>query len=109
MVTSQTVPRIDLDSSSPAELTTALLDCSCAFLTGHGVTDSVRTEMLDVSRAFFDLPVDDKAKVRWPGDGYWRGWQPLVGGRVVSDDREPAVLERFELPFPCAGTGPSRK
>lgn len=105
MVTSQTVPRINLDSSSPTELTTALLDCSCAFLTGHGVTDSVRTEMLDVSRAFFDLPADVKARVRWPGEGYWRGWQPLVGGRVASAGLEPDVLERFEVPSPSDVVG----
>ncbi|MBW8076572.1 MAG: isopenicillin N synthase family oxygenase [Gallionella sp.] len=100
LMTSQTIPRIDLDSDSPGELTTALLDCSCAFLTGHGVADSLRRDIVEVSRSFFDLPVEDKAKVRWPGDGYWRGWQPLVGGQVDIDAPKPTVLERFEVPVP---------
>ena len=91
------VPTVDLDSSSDADLTACLVENSCAFITGHGVAPTVRDELVEVSRQFFDLPWADKAAVQWPGDGYWRGWQPLAQGEVVVDGRQPTVLERFEV------------
>lgn len=100
------VPCIDLDSSSHAELTSGLVERSCAFVTGHGIPDAVRAELVEVSRAFFDLTLEEKAEVRWPGDGFWRGWQPLSEGEVLTDGRSPALLERFEVQL-ASGAGSS--
>lgn len=96
-MTSEPIQYLDLERASSAELTECLVESSCAFITGHGVPDSVHEDLVEVSREFFDLPWDEKKIVQWPGDGYWRGWQPLAEGEVVLDGRRPAVLERFEV------------
>jgi isopenicillin N synthase-like dioxygenase len=89
-----------------SELTRALMESSCAFVSGHGVPDAVLAELVTVSRAFFDLSLEEKARVRWPGVGYWKGWQPLSEAEVAIDGRGPELLERFEVQM-TAGTGSS--
>ncbi len=97
-MSTRAIPRVNLQTDSPEDLTDALVGASCAFVTGHSLPAEVRDDLLDVSRAFFDLSGAEKSKVRWPGDGIWRGWQALAGNRVVEDLTASAVLERFELP-----------
>ncbi len=93
---SRLVPSIDLASSRDESVVAALMASSCAFVTGHGVADSLRSDLTELSRAFFDLPFQEKARVRWPGDGYWRGWQPLFDAPSgEGDDSQP--LERYEF------------
>jgi isopenicillin N synthase-like dioxygenase len=54
--------------------------------------------MVEVSTAFFDLPRAAKAPTRWPGDGLWRGWQPVYEGDAdLTGGRVPDLLERFEV------------
>jgi len=97
-VTTRTIPRINLETDSPEDLTDALVGASCAFVTGHALPQEVRTDLLAVSREFFDLTPSETSRVQWRGDGIWRGWQALAGNRVVEDLSASAVLERFELP-----------
>jgi isopenicillin N synthase-like dioxygenase len=95
------IPVIDLASAKPGELTDALIRSSCAFVVGHGVDPQLHERMIEVSRAFFDLPLEDKAAVRWPGDGQWRGWLPVFeGGRDLNGDGPPELLEKFEIQLP---------
>ena len=97
-MTAFTVPVVDLASSSPAAFVAALRESSCLFVTGHGVPAGLMAEMTEVSTAFFDLPRERKLPTRWPGDGLWRGWQPVYEGAAdLTGGRVPDLLERFEV------------
>ena len=93
-----TVPVVDLQSSSPADFVAALRESSCLFITGHGVPADLMAEMVATSTEFFDQPRERKLPTRWPGDGLWRGWQPVYEGDAdLTGGRVPDLLERFEI------------
>jgi len=93
-----TVPTVDLASSPSAAFVGALRESSCVFITGHGVPAGLIAEMVEASTAFFDLPRMRKLPTRWPGDGLWRGWQPVHEGAAdLTGGRVPDLLERFEV------------
>ena len=97
-MTTFTVPTVDLATQPLSDFVSALRRSSCVFITGHGVSDGLMTAMVDVSTEFFDLPRDLKAPTRWPGDGLWRGWQPVHEGAAdLTGGRVPDLLERFEV------------
>jgi isopenicillin N synthase-like dioxygenase len=88
---------LDLAGVSGGELAEALVRDSCVLVTGHGVAPDLRRRMAEVSAAFFDRPRDDKERVRWPGEGVWRGWQPVHEGvPELTGTRTPDLVERFE-------------
>jgi isopenicillin N synthase-like dioxygenase len=93
------VPLVDLDATGAAtDLTDALASASCAFVVNHGVDLGLRLRLHAVSREFFGLPRHEKAKVRWPGTGYWHGWQPVYeGAEDITGTRVPDLVERFEV------------
>jgi isopenicillin N synthase-like dioxygenase len=92
------VPTIDLAEQPPSAFVTALTGSSCVFITGHGVPAELMTEMIAASTAFFDLPRAAKLPARWPGNGLWRGWQPVYEGAAdLTGGRTPDLLERFEI------------
>jgi isopenicillin N synthase-like dioxygenase len=93
------VPVVDLDAPEAATaLTDALSAASCAFVINHGVDLGLRRRMHAVSREFFGLPREEKAKVRWPGTSYWHGWQPVYeGAEDITGTRVPDLVERFEV------------
>jgi len=96
-----TVPVVDLSAQPPSAFVSALRESSCVFVTGHGVPAGLLAEMIDVSTAFFDLPRERKLPTRWPGDGLWRGWQPVYEGAAdLTGGRVPDLLERFEISLP---------
>ncbi|HEY0937998.1 MAG TPA: 2OG-Fe(II) oxygenase family protein [Trebonia sp.] len=100
-MTAFTVPTVDLSVSPPSAFTDALRESSCVFVTGHGVPAALLKEMTAVSTAFFDQPRDLKLPTRWPGEGLWRGWQPVYEGAAdLTGDRVPDLLERFEVALP---------
>ena len=91
------IPTIEMGTCSGAGLADALIGWSCVLVTGHGVPDSLRRDMAAVTATFFDLPEPEKARVRWPGTGAWRGWQPVYAGvPELTGDRTPDLVERFE-------------
>lgn len=94
----QSVPVVDLSSSSAgAELVAALEHASSAILVGHGIDLGLRSDVITLSREFFALERDVKARVRWPGTGAWFGWQPVYEGAAdLTGDRVPDLVERFE-------------
>lgn len=93
-----TVPTVDLASSPPSAFVDALRESSCVFITGHGVPAGLMASMIETSTAFFDLPREQKLPTRWPGDGLWRGWQPVYEGAAdLTGGRLPDLLERFEI------------
>jgi isopenicillin N synthase-like dioxygenase len=75
----ETIPVIDLATASAEELTAALAEYSCMFVTNHGVTSDLRRRMIDVSVEFFDLPLEERELVAWDGQGVWNGWMPHGG------------------------------
>src|ERR1022692_1230701 len=75
-----TVPCVDLAADPPSAFADALSESSCVFIVNHGVPARLIEEMVAVSTAFFDLPREEKLPTRWPGDGLWRGWQPVYEG-----------------------------
>jgi isopenicillin N synthase-like dioxygenase len=92
------VPTVDLTTAPPSAFVAALRKSSCVFITGHGVGAGLMTDMIDASTAFFDLPRGRKLPTRWPGDGLWRGWQPVYEGAAdLTGGRVPDLLERFEV------------
>jgi isopenicillin N synthase-like dioxygenase len=100
-MTTFTVPTVDLSAAPPSAFAHALRESSCVFITGHGVPAALVTEMTEVSTAFFDLPRERKLPTRWPGDGLWRGWQPVYEGAAdLTGGRQPDLLERFEVALP---------
>jgi isopenicillin N synthase-like dioxygenase len=95
------LPVLDLQTCRAQELADALISSSCAFVVGHGVDPALHARMIEVSRAFFDQPTADKASVRWPGDGHWRGWLPVFEGTGdLNGDGPPELLEKFEIQLP---------
>jgi isopenicillin N synthase-like dioxygenase len=97
-MTAFTVPCVDLAADPPSAFLDALTSASCVFIVNHGVSDSLIASMAEVSTAFFDLPRADKLPTRWPGDGLWRGWQPVYEGAAdLTGGRVPDLLERFEV------------
>lgn len=93
-----TVPVVDLASRPPSAFVDALRESSCVFITGHGVSAGLMDDMIGASTGFFDLPREAKLPTRWPGDGLWRGWQPVhEGSEDLTGGRLPDLLERFEV------------
>jgi isopenicillin N synthase-like dioxygenase len=101
-MTAFTVPTVDLTAAPPSEFVRALRESSCVFVTGHGVPAALLAEMTEVSTAFFDQPRAAKLPTRWPGEGLWRGWQPVYEGDAdLTGGRVPDLLERFEVALPA--------
>jgi isopenicillin N synthase-like dioxygenase len=99
MLSSFPVPVVDLTSPGAADdLTATLARVSCAFIVNHGVDLDARLRMRELSRQFFALPRHQKAAVRWPGTGFWHGWQPVYeGAEELTGSRVPDLVERFEV------------
>lgn len=96
--TTFTVPCVDLAADPPSAFTDALAASSAVFVASHGVPAALIEAMVEVSTAFFDLPREEKLPTRWPGDGLWRGWQPVYeGDEDLTGGRLPDLLERFEV------------
>lgn len=92
------VPTVDLSAEPVSAFVAALRESSCVFITGHGVSAGLMSAMVGASTAFFDLPREQKLPTRWPGDGLWRGWQPVYEGAAdLTGGRVPDLLERFEI------------
>ena len=110
-MTTATVPVLDLATTSAGELTQALIDWSCVLVTGHGIPGELQQELADVSTEFFDLPEQEKAKVRSPGEGLWQGWVPIYRGDpdLVEPGVVPDLVEWFQgYEFDSFGLWPER-
>lgn len=83
----------------------AQVDQACATsgflaLTGHGVSTELMQRMLDVSQAFFDLPVEEKMTC-WIDDAAAnRGYAPFESEALsysLGVDSEPDLFEAFNI------------
>jgi isopenicillin N synthase-like dioxygenase len=80
------------------------LDAACRdvgffYVVGHAVDDGLQAELEALSREFFGLPEDEKARIAMAEGGRaWRGWFP-VGGELTSGrpDRKEGIYFGAEL------------
>jgi isopenicillin N synthase-like dioxygenase len=93
------VPTIDLSSATADELSEALIQWSCALVAGHGIPDELQQEMSEISTEFFDLPEEEKNRVRWSGKGMWEAWVPVYRGDpdIVAEGSTPDLVEWFQF------------
>jgi isopenicillin N synthase-like dioxygenase len=80
------------------------VDAACSglgflIISGHGVAESLVRDMQAVSRAYFDLPLDEKLKLRMPPDRY-RGYI-APGSEALSyslgNESPPDLKESFSI------------
>jgi isopenicillin N synthase-like dioxygenase len=103
------VPVIDISAFSGSDLTArqrvayevneACTNIGFLLVTGHGVPAALINEMRDVSRQYFDLPTEEKLKLRMPADRY-RGYIALGNEALANslDDQTPPDLkESFSI------------
>src|SRR5688500_3439236 len=70
------------------------------YVVGHGVDLDLQQRLEDESRAFFELPDVEKARIAMAHGGRaWRGWFP-VGGELTSGrpDHKEGIYFGSELP-----------
>ena len=65
-------------------------DIGFLVITGHGVPLDLIAEVDAVSRTFFDLPLDEKMRVKRPAPDSTRGYIPLEGESVARSRGEKA-------------------
>jgi len=69
-------------------------------ITGHGVPTSLMEQMLDVSTAFFALPVDEKLRYHLEDAAANRGYAPFESEALAYSlgmDSEPDLFEAFNI------------
>src|ERR1700691_1777239 len=103
------IPVIDIGpflngSAKDQETVARQVDHACSsigflIISGHGVPDSLIDDMLTVSRAYFDQPLEEKVKLRMPPDRY-RGYI-LLGSEALSysldEESPPDFKESFSI------------
>ena len=81
------------------QLDAACRDVGFVYVVGHAVDDGLQRRLEALSREFFGLPEDEKARIAMAGGGRaWRGWFP-VGGELTSGrpDRKEGIYFGAEL------------
>jgi len=78
-----------------------LLDQACRangffYVTGHGVSPTLRQALFDQSKAFFDLPLDVKSRWHISQSGICRGYDP-VGWQSLELGKPADLKESFYL------------
>jgi isopenicillin N synthase-like dioxygenase len=105
------LPVIDMANLDPAAISRACRDSGFFYVTGHDVPGELIARLDRASRAFFDLPTEDKLEIAMAKGGRaWRGFFP-VGGELTSGrpDLKEGLYFGSELPagHPLALHGPN--
>jgi len=75
--------RIQLEKVA-AEISSACREHGFFYISGHGVSEQLQADLETMSRAFFELPEDEKMEIAMEKAGSaWRGYFP-VGGELTS-------------------------
>jgi isopenicillin N synthase-like dioxygenase len=82
------------------EIDAACREVGFFYVTGHGVDPALQRRLDETARAFFALPLEEKAEITMAHGGRaWRGWFPFEGeltsGRA---DRKEGIYFGAELP-----------
>lgn len=72
------------------QIGTACRDIGFLIIAGHGVSQDLIAEIDNVSRAFFDLPLEEKMRVGRPAPDVTRGYIPMEGESVARSRGEYA-------------------
>jgi isopenicillin N synthase-like dioxygenase len=93
-------PFIHGDEAARAQVAAAV-DRACRetgflVISGHGVPDALVESVRSLARAYFDLPLDEKLRLKMPADRY-RGYSPLGGEALASslDNATPPDLKEL--------------
>lgn len=101
----ETIPVIDLSAVladwSRADDVAAEVDHACRTVgffavTGHGISDELRHEVLDGARRFFAMPTEVKERVAIANSSNNRGYAGLAGERLQAD-LPPDWKETFDI------------
>jgi isopenicillin N synthase-like dioxygenase len=80
----RSLPVIDMAQLDSAAIERACRDSGFFYVTGHGVPSALIDELDRASRAFFELPLEQKLEIAMAHGGRaWRGFFP-VGGELTS-------------------------
>jgi isopenicillin N synthase-like dioxygenase len=100
------IPTVDIGAyihgDSVARLATArTVDEICSdigflVISGHGVSESLIEQMRSVCKAYFELPTDEKLRLKMPPDRY-RGYSALAGEALASSLDNPTPPDLKEL------------
>lgn len=88
-------------SSTARSIDAACREAGFFYVVGHGIDPRLSARLDDLSRRFFALPENEKARISMSRGGRaWRGWFP-VGGELTSGvpDMKEGVYFGAELPL----------
>jgi isopenicillin N synthase-like dioxygenase len=128
-MTLQSVPIIDISpfyTGGPEgrrrvgkEIDRACTDIGFLQIVGHQVPERLIQDTYDISRAFFDLPLEEKMKVKRPAVDQVRGYSPIcdegvsysLGEPTPGDLKESLSIGPFDVPdddpyYHCEAAGP---
>ena len=89
-----TFPTVDLSHSDPAEVDRVCRDTGFVAIVGHEFPETLIDEMWQVTRAFFDLPLERKMCVAMPSTGCLYGYAPFAGEALAQS------LDEMDGPTP---------
>ena len=100
------IPLIQLETDDTGRRTAArAIDAACRDIgffgvASHGVPAATIADMWAASRAFFDLPADEKRRVEMPYNGYPYGYSPYLNEGLAQsrgDAAPPDLKESFNM------------
>jgi isopenicillin N synthase-like dioxygenase len=97
------------------QIAQACTDIGFFTIVGHGVSRALVSDMVAVTKAFFDLPVDDKQRVRQPNPSESRGYLGMGdenlsysrGDNSTADLKEVFAIGRVDVPDTDYFRGPA--
>jgi len=92
-------PTIDLASADPAEVDRVCRDTGFLAILGHGFPEALIRDMWQVSREFFDLPLERKMRVAIP-PGNLYGYAPVAQEALAQSldaETPPDLKETFSI------------
>lgn len=87
------------DASVAQQIKTACVEHGFFYVSGHGVTERLQTDLEQLSQTFFELPQEEKMKIAMQKGGKaWRGFFPL-GDELTSGkpDQKEGIYFGMEL------------
>ncbi len=93
-------PTVDLSRSDPAEVDRVCRDTGFLAIVGHAFPETLIDEMWQVTRAFFDLPLERKMRVAMPSTSCLYGYAPFAEEALAQSLDEPTppdLKETFSI------------
>jgi isopenicillin N synthase-like dioxygenase len=103
-------PTIDLSHYDPRRVDLVCRETGFVAIVGHGLPQALIRDVSNASRAFFDLPLEDKLAVAMPYVGYPYGYAPYEGealAQSLGERTAPDLKETFSIGPPDTWEGDS--